>query len=515
MSTAPSESSAPSGPGEQFPHPWRALAICLVGGGMVLLDVSIVNVALPSIRSGLSASESALQWVLSGYALTFGLALVPAGRLGDVLGRRRMFLIGLALFTICSAVCGLAQSSSWLAVARLAQGLSGGALTPQISAVIQQVFRGQQRGKAFGIYGSVIGISTAIGPLLGGLLIELFGQREGWRWVFYVNLPVGVLLLPLAARLLPPRPARPGRREELDPVGVLLLGAGVVLLLLPLVQEQQWHGSAKWLLVPAALLMLAGFVGWELRYARSRHSLVPLPLFRLRSYAFGTAIATGYFAGFTPLFFVLTLYLQIGLHYSPLLAGLTTMPFALGSAASANLSGRVALRFGRPMVALGLVLVGIGLVATRFAVTEVPTGHTDWATALPLFLAGVGGGMVISPNQTFTLSEVPERRAGTAGGLLQTGQRIGSAIGIAVVGSVFFAQLGGVAGGRQSSAHYAHAFEVGIEVAACLVLLALLIALVDVAVDRRIGRAEHGGTEGDERAGDRLAPAAGGQRRRA
>jgi EmrB/QacA subfamily drug resistance transporter len=470
---------------ENLAHPWRALTICLVGGGMVLLDVSIVNVALPSIRAGLGASESALQWVLSGYALTFGLALVPAGRLGDVLGRRRMFLIGLALFTACSAVCGLAQSSTWLALARLAQGLSGGALTPQISAVIQQMFRGQQRGKAFGIYGSVIGISTAIGPLLGGALIELFGQREGWRWVFYVNVPVGLLLFPLAAKLLPaPRPLGDGRREELDPVGVVLLGLGVVLLLLPLVQEQQWHGGAKWLLVPVALLVLAGFVGWELRYARTRHSLVPLPLFRLRSYGFGIGIAACYFAGFTPLFFALTLYLQIGLHYSPLLAGLATLPFALGSAVSANLSGRVALRFGRPLVAAGLALVAVGLLAARFAVAAVPSGHTGWATALPLFLGGVGGGMVISPNQTFTLSEVPERRAGTAGGLLQTGQRIGAAIGIAAVGSVFFAQLGGMAG--KDTTRYPHAFQVGITVASCFVLLALVIALIDVVVDHRI-----------------------------
>ncbi|HEU5271444.1 MAG TPA: MFS transporter [Jatrophihabitans sp.] len=485
-------SDRPNGHPSGCEHPWRALAVCLAGGGMVLLDVSIVNVALPSIRTGLSASASALQWVLSGYALTFGLALVPAGRLGDVLGRRRMFLIGLALFTLCSALCGIAQSSLWLALARLAQGLAGGTLTPQISAIIQQLFRGAERGKAFGIFGSVIGISTAIGPLLGGMLIALFGEQEGWRWVFYVNLPVGVLLLPLAARLLPPpRPAGDRRHEELDPVGVLLLGAGVLLLLLPLVQEQQWQTAAKWLLVPVALLVLAAFIGWELRYARTRQPLVPLPLFRFRSYAFGIAIATCYFAGFTPLFFVLTLYLQLGLHYSALLAGLSTIPFALGGGISANLAGRVALRFGRPLVAIGLLLVAVGFVTARIAVAAVPTGPTGWATALPLLLAGVGGGMVISPNQTFTLSEVPERRAGTAGGLLQTGQRIGAAIGIAAVGSVFFAQLhGGPGAGPGAAPNFARAFEVGIELATCFVLLALAIALADVVVDRRVSRTE-------------------------
>jgi len=474
-------------------HPWRALAACLVGGGMVLLDVSIVNVALPSIRLGLAASESTLQWVLSGYTLAFGLALVPAGRLGDALGRRRMFLIGLALFTLFSAACGLAQSALWLALARILQGLAGGTLTPQISAVIQQLFTGKERGKAFGIYGSMIGLSTAIGPLLGGGLISLFGESEGWRWVFYVNVPVGVLLFPVALRLLPePRAERERERQQLDPVGVILLGLGLVLFLLPLVQERQWSSPDKWLLIPLALLVLAGFVGWEFRYARTRYSLVPLPLFQRRSYSFGSVIALAYFAGFTPLFFIITLYLQIGLHYSPLLAGLSTVPFAIGGAVTANLAGRSALRFGRPMVAAGLVLVGLGLLAIRFAVQHEPSGNTGWATALPLFLAGVGGGLVISPNQTFTLSEVPERRAGSAGGLLQTAQRVGSAIGIAAVGSVFFAHVsqGGASG-------YAHAFQVALLAAEAFVVLALVIAVIDVAVERAVGGAGGHAPHGD------------------
>jgi EmrB/QacA subfamily drug resistance transporter len=456
------------------------LAVCLVGGFMVLLDVSIVNVALPSIREGLAASESDVQWVVSGYALTFGLLLVPAGRLGDVRGRRTMFALALLLFTLTSAACGAAQGSAWLVFARLAQGVAGGLLTPQISAVIQQLFRGRERGVAFGLFGAVVGLSTAIGPLLGGLLITAFGEDSGWRWVFLVNVPVGLAAIPFARRLLP-GPDREGRhRPDLDPVGVGLLGCGVVVLLLPFVQEQQWSGWAKWLLVPAAAAVLTSFVAWERRYAvRHREPVIDLALFRLRSYSFGTGMITLYFAGFTPLFFVFTLYLQIGLHYSPLAAGIAITPFALGSGCSAALAGRVVHRFGRPLVAIGLLAVTLGLGATILAVHLVPQAGTGWATALPLLLAGIGSGMVISPNQTLTLSQVPVPRAGTAGGLLQTGQRIGAAIGIAAAGSAFFAAAA-------SSRHdYATAYQRGIAVAVCFVLAALLAALADVLVDRR------------------------------
>src|SRR5690242_16508032 len=300
-------------PGRTHPGPeghdqrWPALAVCLAAGFMTLLDVSIVNVAVPSIRTGLHASQSGLQWVLSGYALMCGLLLVPAGRLGDVRSRRTVFLTGLALFTAMSALAGAAQNESWLVAARLVQGVAGGILVPQVSGFIQQMFRGPERGRAFGLLGATIGVSTALGPLLGGLLIEAFGTQDGWRWVFYVNLPIGLVALPLAYRLLPASPARDQRgsaRSDLDPVGVLLLGAGTVVLLLPFVQEQQWPGPAKWLLLPLALALLAAFVLWERRYARCHDPLVDLALFRQRSYGLGTLLSLLYFAGFTSIFFV-------------------------------------------------------------------------------------------------------------------------------------------------------------------------------------------------------------------
>jgi EmrB/QacA subfamily drug resistance transporter len=455
---------------------------------MVLLDVSIVNVALPSIRTGLHAAQSELQWVLSGYALTFGLLLVPAGRIGDLRGRRTVFVVALGLFTLASAACGAAPNAIALVIARLVQGLAGGTLTPQISALIQELFSGRERGKAFGWFGTMVGISTAIGPLLGGLLIAAFGETSGWRWVFFVNVPIGLVAMPLAWRLLPgPGERGAKKRHDLDLVGVGLLGVGAVVLLLPFVQEQEWKGSGKWLLVPAALALLAAFVLWDLRYGRrGREPLVELDLFRLRSYSFGLSMVSVYFAGFTPLFFVFTLYLQTGQHYSALLAGLAITPFAIGSGFAAALGGRIVDRYGRRLVAAGLVLVGVGFIGALVAVHLEPTRATGWATLGPLLVAGFGSGLVISPNQTLTLSQVPVRHAGTAGGLLQTGQRIGSAIGIAAVGSAFFAKL------ANSRGDYASAFERGVLVALAFIALALVVAAIDLTVNRA-AQAHQGG----------------------
>ncbi|MFI9626074.1 MFS transporter [Streptomyces sp. NPDC052042] len=473
------DTGAAPAPGTPDPRRWPALAVCLIAGFMTLLDVSIVNVALPSIRAGLSTPDSDLQWVLSGYALAFGLFLIPAGRLGDARGRRTVFMAGLSMFTLASAACGAAQSSLWLVVARLVQGLAGGMISPQISALIQQMFSGQERGRAFGVFGTVVGVSTAVGPLAGGLLIQAAGAHEGWRWVFYINLPLGAVCLLLARRLLPDTPsAGPVRLRALDPLGVLLLGSGVLTLLLPFVQAQQWPGDRKWLLLVPAVALLAAFVGWESRCAtRATQPVVDLSLFRVRSYWLGCLLALVYFGGFTSIFFITTLYLQNGLHYSALQAGLAITPFALGSAVAASPGGRLVGRFGRPLVVAGLTAVVVGLAATALAVHLVPGRGAGWAMAVPLLLAGLGSGLVVAPNQTLTLAEVPVVTAGSAGGTLQTGQRVGSAIGIAAAGSVFFAQLG--------ADGWATAYDHGLVVALAFVVAALLIGLADMRGERR------------------------------
>ncbi|MEU2616304.1 MFS transporter [Micromonospora sp. NPDC007271] len=458
---------------------WRALGVGLVAAFMTLLDVSIVNVAVPSIDRALHATPSDLQWVLSGYALTFGLILVPAGRFGDARGRRTGFVAGLVLFTVTSAVAGLAASPLWLIIARLVQGAAAGVINPQVSGMIQQLFRGAERGRAFGLLGATIGISTAVGPLLGGLLIQLGGEQHGWRFVFFVNVPVGIIAVLLGWRLMPARPTGAADRHRLDPIGVLLLGVGVTLVLLPLVQRQQWQGAAKWLLIPAGLVFLVAFGLWERRYARRRQPLFDLRLFGLRSYTLGTLIGLLYFAGFTAIFFIFTLYLQIGLGYTALAAGLAITPFALGSAAASAVGGRVVTRYGRPLVAAGLLVVVIGLSAVVWVLRGSPHLSVPLLTAAPFLVAGLGSGLVIAPNQTLALSEVPVPQAGSGAGMLQTGQRIGSAAGIAGVGALFFSTLGDTRG------DWATAFRHSLLLAAAIIALALIAALVDIVLGHR------------------------------
>lgn len=416
-----------------------------------------------------------------GLPLTLGLLLVPSGRLGDARGRRPMFMLGVGLFVAASAACGLAPSATALVGARLLQGFAGGLITPQISGFIQTLFQGQERGRAFGFFGTTVGISTAVGPLLGGGLIALFGPQNGWRAVFFVNLPVGVLALVLARRYLPAPEPRPKRnranaRRSLDPLGVVLLGLGVVSVLVPFIEQRTWHSPLRPALFPVAAVLLVAWVVHEHRYGRTREPLVSLDLFRIRSYVFGAGVGLLYFAGFTGVFFILTQYLQSGLGYPAWKAGLASSPFAVGGALMSSLGSRNVLHQGRRLVAGGLGMVIAGLGATWVAVGLEPGAGVALYTAVPLFVAGAGGGLVISPNQTLSLSQVPVRRAGSAGGVLQTAQRIGSAAGIAVTGSVFYGVLASTRG------DFATAFRHGLVVIAAFVAAALALALADALI---------------------------------
>ena len=465
---------------EPDPRRWRALIVVLVAGFMVLLDVSIVNVALPSIARGLGADDSDLQWVVSGYALAFGLVLVAGGRIGDARGRRPALMIGLAIFTLASAACGLARNPVMLIIARLVQGVGGGLVTPQNAGLIQNLFRGAERGRAFGLFGAVVGVSTAIGPLLGGLLIQFGGAQEGWRWIFFVNLPVGIVAMILAVRTVPHRRRQKGERTDYDPVGAVVLGLATLLVLLPFVESRTWSGGLKWtLLVPAALLGVL-FVRWERRYRRrGREPMVDLALFGRRSYTFGAAVALAYFVGFTGVFFIYALFLQDGMGYTALQSGLASTPFALGSAVGAWLGGRVITRIGSRLVAAGLVLVIVGLLASWVAIGLVDSPAVGWAVAAPFLVAGLGSGLVIAPNQTLALSEVPPRQGGAAGGVLQTGQRIGSAAGIAAVGSLYYSRLASTGG------DFSAAVRDGFVLIVAFVGVALAIAIADIVVNRR------------------------------
>ncbi|SES18836.1 MFS transporter [Actinokineospora terrae] len=461
------------------PRRWRALAVTQAAGFMSLLDVSIVNVALPSMQADLGAGAGGIQWVVSGYALTFGLSLVAGGRLGDALGRRRMFLVALSVFVLTSALAGAAPNLTWLVLARLAQGLAGGLLTPQNSGLIQDLFQGAERGKAFGVLGATIGISTAVGPIAGGLILAWFGDPQGWPWVFYVNLPIGLVALVLAMRLLPKD--RPTGRADIDLVGALLLGATVLAVLLPLVRADSGGLTSLWWLFPLAIALGWLFLRWERHLVRrGRAPLLDLRLFtETPGYVAGAGIGLAYFCGFSGIWLVFAVFFQAGLGYTPLESGLAVTPFAIGSAVAAAVAGRLVDRWGRLITVLGLTAVGVGLAAVAVVLLVVPGNAAGAWIAVPMVLAGVGGGAVISPNTTLTLTSVPNRLAGVAGGVLQTGQRIGTAVGTATLAAVFYAVLGGT--GR-----YPAAIAVALFAAVTLVAVAFALAVRDLRMARRV-----------------------------
>ncbi|MFD7389174.1 MFS transporter [Streptomyces sp. NPDC059852] len=465
------------------PRRWRALWVTLVAGFMSLLDVTIVAVALPTVQRDLGASPAQVQWVVSGYTLTFALALVTAGRLGDALDRRRIFLTALCGFVLFSAACGAAPDITLLVVARLAQGLAAGFMAPQNSALIQQMFRGAERGRAFGYFGATVGISSASGPLIGGTILALADGPQGWRWIFYVNVPIGILAVLLGRRLLP-RTRRSGR-GHVDLPGVLLLGLGVLALMYPLVQaEAGGLGRLWWLfLVGAAILVV--FVRWQYRLvARGTRPLLDPRLFTtVRGYAVGAGVGTLYFIGFSGVWLVFALFYQDGRHFSPLESGLAVTPFALGSAGAAVIAGRLVDRFGRLLTVCGLAGVICGLGGAALLLRFAPLDIAPWLAAPVLFLGGIAGGFVVSPNITMTLRDVPVHMAGAAGGALQTGQRLGAAVGTAALPGLFYMVLG-------DGDDYQNALVVALGTGIVGMLASLALATSDWVRDRR-ARAPH------------------------
>ncbi|WP_405608391.1 MFS transporter [Streptomyces sp. NBC_00076] len=464
------------------PRRWKALWVTLVAGFMSLLDVTIVAVALPSMQRALHASAPAIQWVVSGYALAFALVLVTAGRVGDAIGRRRVFLLALTAFVVCSAAAGAAPTIDLLVAARLAQGLAAGCLAPQNSALIQQMFRGAERGRAFGLFGATVGVSSAVGPVVGGLILMLADGPQGWRWIFYVNVPVGALALVLGLRLLPK--VAPGRRERLDLPGVALLGCGVLALMLPLVLAEAGGVRRLWWLFLVGAALLAAFARWERRVAArgGQPLLDPELVTATRGYAAGAAIAALYFVGFSGVWLVFALYFQNGEGFSPLRSGLAVTPFALGSALAALVAGRLVERLGRLLTVCGLAAVAVGLGGAVLSLRLAPADLAVWLAAPALFVGGLGSGCVISPNVTMTLRDVPVRMAGAAGGALQTGQRLGGAVGTAALPGLFYLVL-------SADAHdYRSAVAVAVGCGIAPVLGALALAVHDWLRDRRARR---------------------------
>jgi len=472
-------------PSDLDPRRWRALAVCATALFMTLLDVSIVNVALPSIGSSIGAQPAELQWVVSGYALAFGMVPIIGGRLGDDRGRRRMLLLGISAFVACSAAVGLAPTPGVLIAARAAQGLAGGLINPQVSGLVQQLFPQAERGRAFGVIGTVVGTATAAGPVVGGGIIAIGGEQFGWRLCFLVNVPVGIISYLFCRHWVPAAPPRRAPRA-LDLTGAALLTAGVFGLLFPAVQFDPDHDPRLALLLVPALGLLAAFVAWERGPgARRGHPLIDLALFRIRSYAGGVSLALLFFCAYTGTPLVLALFLQEGLGFSPLQSGLTASAYAVGTAVSAPIGGRLVPRIGRRLLVWALVLFTFGVAAAAVVAARsagaVRPGQVGLLMVLPLLVAGLGGGSVITPNQALSLSEVEVSGGSTAGGMLQTSQRIGNAIGAAVISAVFYAASSGVAhgSGAASQAQFGRAYALSLVVSVTFALAALALAIRD------------------------------------
>jgi EmrB/QacA subfamily drug resistance transporter len=461
---------------------WTALIVLLLGMFMALLDTTIVNVALPTIRTSLDASEATLSWIISGYALAFGLALIPSGRIGDRVGHKWVFFTGLALFTTASFFCGLAQNDVQLVVSRVIQGLAGGMFVPAVTAMIQLMFPFKVRGKAFAIMGAVIGVSTAIGPIIGGLIIEAFGNENGWRLVFWVNLPIGVIALIAAAFLLPAGSEHLSKSGN-DWFGLILLSGGLIALLVPLIegQDQGWPAWTFVTLVAGALLIVA-FAFWEVRVAKAGGvPLVPPHLFTHPAFTGGVILALVYFAAFTGIFFTISILWQAGLGHTALESGLVSVPFAVGSIIGSAFSDRLSRLLGRTVLVMGTGLLALGLIWVWLVMLLTPASDlTAWALLIPLFVGGLGNGCFIAPNAQFIVATVDRPEAGAASGVIGVMQRVGSAIGIAVIGSVLFGTLtvtghtpAAVADAFASSAAAALAVSAALSVVAFLLVFAL------------------------------------------
>ncbi|MFD5175387.1 MFS transporter [Nocardia sp. NPDC058379] len=424
------------------PRRWIAFAVVLAAGFMDLLDVTIVNVAVPSIQSDLRAEYSQIEWIIAAYVLAFAAVLITGGRLGDIYGRKRVFLLGMAGFTLASAACGLATDPDVLIAARFAQGAMGGLMVPQILAIIQTTFPKEERAKAIAVYSGVGGSASAVGLALGGILVQadLFGL--GWRTIFLVNIPVGIAAFVAAWFVMSDSksPATP----KLDPVGMVLAMAAVLLLVFPLAEGRRLGWPAwTFAMMAAAAGVFTAFLLYERSLTRAgRSPLVDLGLFRSRPFAVGLGSWLLFWIGMGGFFLVWTLFMQAGLGWTPMRAGLTAVFFAVGAGVGAGVSvGVLAARFGRRVLIIGALINAAGFGIYGAMAVRYGSEFASWQMVLPLIVTGAGFGMVVAPTIDLLLGQVPLREAGSASGLLNTGQQLGTALGVALVGVLFFTVL--------------------------------------------------------------------------
>jgi EmrB/QacA subfamily drug resistance transporter len=418
---------------------WFALAIVMTAAFMDLVDVTIVNIAIPSIQADAGASFSQIQWITAGYALAFAAGLITGGRLGDIHGRKRLFLIGIGGFTVASALCGFAANPEMLVASRILQGGMAALMVPQVLSIVHATFPAHERGKVFGLFGAIVGLGAVSGPLLGALLTEwnLFGLE--WRPIFLINLPVGIAGLILGSRFI--TESRAPKALKLDLVGVALVTLGLLMLIYPLTRGEEL-GWPLWGYVSmgGSLVVLGALVAYERRKAvRDGSPLIELSLFRVKSFAAGIAVQTVFGVALGIFFLVWTMYMQTGLGWSPLRAGLTGVPFSIAVSVAAGLSvQQLVPRFGRKVLQAGALVMGLGVLLYIWESERYGMSVASWQMALPLVVMGAGMGLIVAPLTDAVLSEVPREHAGSASGLINTVQQMGNALGLGLVSVVFF-----------------------------------------------------------------------------
>lgn len=453
---------------------WLALYVLCCGVLMIVLDTTIVNVALPSIRADLHFTETSLVWVVNAYMLTFGGFLLLGGRLGDLFGHRRLFLLGLVVFTLASLACGVAMNKEVLIVARAVQGLGGAVVTAVALSLIMDLFtEDADRAKAMGIYGFVCSAGGSIGVLLGGALTTL-----SWHWIFLVNLPIGIAVYVFSLKLLPDVKGM-AHGEKLDWAGAVTVTASLMLAVYAIVggNEAGWTSLQTLGLLGIAVALLILFLFIE---SRVSHPLMPLSLFRLRNVAVANAVSVFWAAAMFAWFFISALYLQQVLHYTPMQVGLAFLPPDLIMAAfSLGLSAKLVMRFGmRLPMAVGLVIAGIGLALFSFA----PVNGEFWVHVFPgMVLLGLGGGIAFNPVLLAAMNDVGPSESGLASGLVNTAFMMGGALGLAVLASLAGARtesllagghepLSALTGGYQLAFLTGAAFAVGAGVIGALLM---------------------------------------------
>lgn len=429
---------------------WRLLAMLTVVGASVmdLLDSTIVNIAGPALRRDVGASTSALQWIIAGYTLAFASMLITGARLGDVLGRKRMFLTGVAGFVASSVLCSAAVNPQMLIATRVLQGAFAAVMIPQGLGLIRAMYPADQLAKAFAVFGPVMGISATAGPVVGGALVDGNVLGLGWRAIFLLNVPVGLLALAGAARLLPSDAGRDSRASapRLDLGGLVLATGAALLLVYPLVQgrEAGWPGWTFAMMAASVPAFGIFVLHQRARQRAGRDPLVETSIWRKRAFCSGAAFVMLFFGSMTGMFFALTLFMQTGAHFTPLHAGLTTLPWSFGSMVSIGVSQGLMGKAGpRRTIQAGVMVMAAGLLGTAWTIHHFGIGMSSWDLAPALFAAGFGMGLVFAPFFGTVLAAVEDHEVGSASGVVNAIEQFGSASGVAGLGTLFLGRAVG------------------------------------------------------------------------